>query len=540
MPDTLETTATHEASLAAPNHLSHDPSQTPSQGSGARSETSGERWDPTGWRGRAGVPGVSRRGLLAALGGGALAALGGRRVHAGVPDAPGDVDPASLLNKLVRRVTFGYTPAEGALAQSLGYQGYLEHHLNHLAIEEDPNLLVKLASLTTLSMTYSQIRGVGVPSTRTQLQEAAVLRAVSSTRQLYERMVEFWTDHFSIDAYNGDDQYYKTIDDREVIRAHALGSFPQMLAASAHSPAMLYYLNNDISTAVKPNENYAREIMELHTLGVDGGYTQQDVQEVARCFTGWTIYPSSSGAALWGTFRYNPATHDNGAKSVLGFNIPAGGGQADGDLVLQILATHPNTAKYIAKKLCAYLLGYNVPQATVDAVASTYSSTGGDIKSMIRTALAPDRLAAALPKLKRPFHHFVSTLRGMPSTVTSTTSIRTRLSGAGHLPFAWPTPDGYPDAPEYWQDNVLARWNFGASMLNNEIGGVSVDATAFFTGATTADASADRINLNMTGNQLASTDRNELRDYMLPNNPTPQKQRDSLGLAAGSPSFQWF
>ncbi len=244
------------------------------------------------------APGVSRRSLLGA---GALAAAfaTAARAQQATVHTVADTDPTSLLEKLVDRITFGATPAELTLARTLGYEGYLEYHLDHLAID-DTACDAATAHLTTIIQPYLQLITQTSGFVRNELIEHCFLRAAFSKRQLFERMAELWTDHFNIDVETA--QYYKTIDDRTVVRAFALSTFPQLLAASAHSPAMLYYLNNDVSTAGNPNENYARELMELHTLDVSGGYTQTDVQEVARCLTGWQIQLSGSTR---GNFRYN-------------------------------------------------------------------------------------------------------------------------------------------------------------------------------------------------------------------------------------------
>jgi uncharacterized protein (DUF1800 family) len=205
------------------------------------------------------------------------------------------------------------------------------------------------------------------------LQRAMVLRAVYSERQLNEVVVNFWENHFNIFINKDADRWLMTEFDRDVIRPNALGNFRDLLGATAKSPAMLYYLDNWQSSVVrkypatkdKPagqtggiNENYARELMELHTMGVGGGYTQKDVQEVARCFTGWTIRKPGQE----GTFMFNPSWHDNGEKTVLGQKIPAGGGIADAEKVLDILAKHPSTARFIATKLTRRFFGDNPPK----------------------------------------------------------------------------------------------------------------------------------------------------------------------------------
>jgi uncharacterized protein (DUF1800 family) len=453
----------------------------------------------------------------------------------------GDVDPSALLEKLVDRITFGTTPEELALARTLGYNGYIEYHLDHLSIV-DTVADAKIAPLLTLNQAYSALVPQAAQFVINELIEAALYRAIYSKRQLFERVVEMWTDHFNIDIQTA--RYYKPADDRAVIRANALGTFPTLLTASAQSPAMLYYLNNDVSTASNPNENYARELMELHTLGVNGGYTQTDVQQVARCLTGWTIWSASAGPTLQGTFRYNNNNHNQSAKTVLGTSIPANGGQQDGFTVLNLLANHPSTAQYIAFKMCRQFLGYNVAQSIVNQVASTYTSTGGDIKAMLRVVLKPEHIAAAQPKLKRPFHHFVSAMRQVGANVVSTSSIRSRLGEAGHIPYSWLTPDGYPDKVGHWGGNMIVRWNFGASMMNGvngSITGVTVDTPAFFSGATTVDQMIARIDERLFGSRMNPVDRERIRQYLSQTTPElAARQRESLGLAIASPSYQWY
>jgi uncharacterized protein (DUF1800 family) len=454
----------------------------------------------------------------------------------------------------VYRITMGWTPEEQALADSLGYQGYLEHHLNYTAIN-DSAIDDRVATYSTIGMQPYQL----VPSTISNSQcineliETTILRSVFSKRQLFQRMVEFWTDHFNIDILKEIDSKLKTIDDREVIRAHALGSFPAMLWASMHSPAMLYYLDNHVSTAGNPNENYGRELLELHSLGVNGGYTQTDVVEISRCLTGWGLYPSSFGGsnptpqqeALRWTFRYNNGQHDNGAKVLLGSNIPAGGGQNDGMLVWNIISAHPSTATFIATKLCTWFYGENPPAPLVTAVASTYTSTNGDIKEMIRKFFSTVDPATAPPVYKRPYHLFVSAMRASGAEITATSGIRTNLSSAGHLPFYWSPPDGYPNTLEAWVGLILPRWNFGASLFHgtntNAVSGTTVDIAAFFSGVVnTAVAHADAINNKLFGGAMPQADYDRVRTYLLPDPPSTARKREAVGLAIGSPGYQWY
>lgn len=483
----------------------------------------------------------SRRAWLASIAGvGAVVAAAARPVAAAPPTSSiGDPDPSGVITKLVQRITFGATPYELGLARSIGYDAYLDHQLS-------PDLIVdtaceaRVAGLVNLQKIYAEIYQIGMSSIVNELIESTLLRAIYSRRQLQERVVEFWTDHFNIGVEKENCSWLKVIDDRDVIRTNCMGMFSDLLAGSATSPGMLVYLDNHISISSSPNLNYARELMELHTIGVDGGYTENDVVNVARCFTGWQLYPNSHGFPLAGSFRYNSSQHDNGAKVVLGNIIPAGGGIQDGLTVLAILADHPSTAKFIATKFCKRFLDYNPSSALVNTVAAKFTATGGNIRETLRTVFAAAHVQAAEPKFKRPFHHFVSAARAANAEVVSTSSFRTQLRVAGHLTFYWTAPDGYPDNLDFWSGLVLPRWNFGALLLNNSFSGITTDAAAYFAGLNTADAMADRINANMFGGEMPPAERNRIRNYLLPNAPSATRQREAIGLAIGCPAFQWY
>lgn len=448
-----------------------------------------------------------------------------------------EADPNALLNKVVRRTTFGITQADQARAVQLGYNGYLEEQLNPASID-DSAMDARLAVYTTLNMTAQQLLALPANQVTNELIEAMILRACFSKRQLFERMVDFWTDHFSIDINVA--PYLKTVDERVVIRPHALGSFPAMLHASAQSSAMLLYLDNNTNIASSPNENYARELMELHTLSIAGPYTQNDVREVARCFTGWTFGVPGSGANT-GVFFFNANNHDNGQKVVLGNIIPSGGGMQDGITVLNILAAHPSTANFIATKLSRKFLGENVSQSVINAVAAVYTATNGDIKSMVREVLKHNNLATDYgPRHKRPLHHFVSAIRATGSTVNTTNVMRNQLNAAGNLPYNWGPPDGYPDTLAYWNGLILPRWNWGASMATNAIAGISFPVETFFAGMTTSTQMLDKINAALFAGELPAAERTRLQQYLNTNVGSTTTRRETVGLAIGSPSFQWY
>lgn len=484
------------------------------------------------------APDLSRRAVIgiASL----IAAARAARSAPAPVDTAAEVDPSAVLVKLIQRITFGPTLEELNLAQSLGYSGYLERHLNHLALD-DSAVEARVADPIRLSMLpRTLVNNYGPDVLIPMLVEATILRALFSPRQLFERMVEFWGDHFNIYVVDDEQHVLKTINDREVIRANALGTFPILLQRVAQSPAMLAYLNGQENVAGLPNENYARELMELHTMG-PGNFTQQDVTEVARCFTGWGFVPWTPGTDFtYGTFRFRADLHDNGQKNVLGNIIPAGGGINDGLTVLQILCDHPATANFIARKLCIRFLGDNPPLGAIDSVAATYTSTGGDIKAMLRKILHPDLLHQAPPKLKRPFHFVVSAIRALGCGINEATPLRYWLDTSGHQVFHWGPPNGYPDSFDFWAGSLLPRWNWGGQFGSNTIQDLPFDTTTFFAGAASATAAADRIDARLFMGGMNSGDKLAVKTYLATNILNTFTYRSAIGLALASPGFQTF
>jgi uncharacterized protein (DUF1800 family) len=402
---------------------------------------------------------------------------------------------------------------------------------------------------------YYEQNGLEQPQRMTaELQASRILRAVYSERQLQEVMVDFWTNHFNVFAGKGVDRWLLPAYDRDTIRPNALGKFSTLLLATAQSPAMLFYLDNFQSVSPNPpqrratadiplrqqlrlrvltgerrrqqllnpnpnlrqqsemsvpqqqrpnvaqrpqrrgiNENYARELMELHTLGVDGGYTQKDVQEVARCFTGWTIFQPRAGAAIAanalmgeaarknaGTFFFNLRTHDDGEKIVLGHKIPAGGGIKDGLTVLDILARHPSTARFIATKLVRHFVSDTPPQALVNRVAVTFTKTDGDIREMLKTIFfspefnSPEAYRA---KVKRPFELVVSAIRALGADTNGGPGTHQWIARMGEPLYGFQTPNGYSDSAESWVNTggLLERMNFGLALAGNRVPGTRVN-----------------------------------------------------------------
>jgi uncharacterized protein (DUF1800 family) len=280
--------------------------------------------------------------------------------------------------------------------------------------------------------------------------------------------------------------------------------------------------------------------MELHTLGVNGGYTQQDVVEVARCFTGWRAR-GNTGDPTAGQFFYDPNRHDNGSKLVLGHTIAAGGGFNDGITVLTILANHPSTAQFVSRKLIRWLLDYNPSAALVNDIAGEFSRTSGNLKSIVRRILGYENVIWAPPLFKRPAHLIVSALRVMRANITSLNTIRgTYVNGTGNAPFAWGPPDGYPHTFEYWGGLPLPRWNYAFNLANNGVGGVTVDLPGLLMGATTATQIADRIDQVVFQGEMPPADKAALITYLRPDPPSLSRIRDAFGLALSSPGFQWY
>ena len=452
-----------------------------------------------------------------------------------------DIDKNALLARLVRRITWGFTQEEYALAQQLGYDGYLEYHLNPQAID-DSALDARLAAYSTLNMLPYQLFPLTGIQVEGELAEAMMLRAIYSKRQLFERVVEFWSDHFNVDTAVDLVFYLNTVEDRTVIRANAMGTFPQMLRASAFSPCMYQYLSNNSNIASAPNENYARELMELHTLSAAGPYTQNDVREVARCLTGCSFGIRSNTNPTSGLFLFEAVYHDNGPKTVLGNEIPAGGGVQDVHDVVDILSVHPSTASHIATKLTKRFLGEDVSQSIIDAVAAVYVSSSGDIRSMLREILKPEHVATDFgPRYKRPQHLMYSALRVLPTPITSTTTLRLLyMNSTGHIPFNWSTPDGYPDTLAHWNGLVLPRWNFCALVVTDAIPGITFDVEQYFAGLTTAQEMIDHIDYTLFGNELPGPEKAQLLAYLNVNPADSGRRRDTVGLAISAPSFQWY
>jgi uncharacterized protein (DUF1800 family) len=502
----------------------------------------------------------------------------------------------------LNRLTFGPRPGDAQHVRQVGVDKWIAKQLSPGAID-DGQTDTFVAHFTTYNESVGQLlagyeqpgklrqelkRGQAADSvaarmaldslrrTRvrlgTDVEAARVARAELSQRQLNEVMTDFWENHFNIYARKGGPELYYLADfDRAVIRPHALGKFRDLLESVARSPAMLFYLDNwesiaDSNRATlvdRPrranarvhglNENYGRELLELHTLGVDGGYTQADVIAVARAFTGWSIDRPT------GAFLFRPAAHDAEEKVVLGQTLPAGRGIADGEAVLDLVARHPATARFIARKLCVRFVSDSPPPALVDRAAATFTRTDGDIRQVMWTILTSPEFfsrAAYRSKVKTPFEVVVSADRALdaaPDTTPRTAQVIARL---GEPIFGHQAPNGYAETGDAWINtgSILSRINFGLAVAADRIPGANVERwpvaeqlagqprDAQVDGVISAllggDASPDTRRILLSGNHPFLAAARADSSAMVAQAETPHGFAEIVGLAIGAPEFQ--
>ncbi len=430
-----------------------------------------------------------------------------------------------------------------------------------------------------------------------ELTAQRVIRAAESDRQLNEVMVDFWFNHFNVFAGKGIDRFLLTSYERDVIRPHVWGRFEDLLMATAKSPAMLFYLDNARSVAdpenrpkaaprvaarpsgrgllgggfrgrlgvgvnVMPprqtganqnqnkgglNENYAREIMELHTLGVDGGYTQQDVTELARVFTGWTI----AGPQQGGGFVFRLQLHDVGPKTVLGIRFPAGGGIEEGEKMIHVLAHQPATAHHIAFELCQRLVADEPPPALVDRVAKKFLATDGDLRETVKAVIeSPEFWSPQFyrAKVKSPFEYEISAVRAIGATISDPAAIVRMLQQIGEPLYGSQPPTGYSDVAASWVNTgaLMSRLNFALALAANRIPGVKGDVTTLIPPDAAADPrqSVGALAVALTGGDLAPETRRTI-EARVSESPTAQQDPWAntqlpvvAGLILGSPEFQ--
>lgn len=412
--------------------------------------------------------------------------------------APTAPETLHLLNRL------GFGPTPGAIAQleQIGIERYIKQQLNPGAIPEPQALTQRLDSYKTSKLSQTQLSQTFRPSlakppgqppktnpafARTVLreaQEARLLRAIASPRQLQEVMVDFWFNHFNVHSGKGNTQLWVGSYEQTAIRPHALGRFRDLLGATARHPAMLLYLDNWRNTAPNSpgargqfqglNENYARELMELHTLGVDGGYGQADVESLARILTGWSVQLNADPSQRQESFQFFAQRHDFGNKRFLGQNIPGSGAQ-EVEQALDILAAHPATARQISYELAQYFVADQPPSSLVDRLAQTFQSTQGDLSQMLDQLFHSEEFWQPQyrnSKFKTPYQYIISSIRLLDSDPPQNLKLpQMTLQRLGMPIYGCPTPDGYGNRKVDWlnPDGLARRLDF-ATVLARQPG----------------------------------------------------------------------
>lgn len=434
----------------------------------------------------------------------------------------------------------GFGPRPGSIDQVLsrGVERWVERQVTPGAdVEADarvanfPSLGYSIARWVQL---YDNDRAAFNAAAR-ELPAAHFIRAVHGENQLVEVLTDFWFNHFNV--FGGDPLVRMGLAryELDVIRPHVLGRFRDLLGAVAGSWAMMTYLDNYLSTARNVNENYARELMELHTMGVDGGYTQRDVEEVTRAFTGWGIDRRA------GTFLFRAGSHDNTAKTVLGQRLPAGQGQKDGLDVLDTLARHPTTARFISLKLCRRFVADDPADAVVGRCAATFERTSGDLSEVMRTLIGSSEFwdqAFGPGKLKTPHEFVVSALRAAGAEIADARALA--LDDVGQQPYLAFDPTGWSDRGEDWIPNPgshLARMNFALRLVSQTQPGLSVDLRALIGNADPNDAEAATaaVNQHIFGGTLPASTIAACRAVSRAGLPASLKV---VGVALASPAFQ--
>jgi uncharacterized protein (DUF1800 family) len=427
-----------------------------------------------------------------------------------IPD-PGSLDEATIAHVL-NRLTFGARPGDVDRVRELGLSTWLDQQLHPSRIDDQmAEAMLPPLDEPPNSADPKEVRRFARRQVET-LSSTKILRAMYSERQLQEVLVDFWFNHFNVYAGKGRTAEYLPEYERDVIRPHVFDRFRDLLEADAKSPAMLFYLDNWLSADPNAgqriaelrgrrrfgrfanrqqqpppkqnkkqprglNENYGRELLELHTLGVDGGYTQQDVINVARAFTGWTIDRRD------GNFRFVPALHDTGEKVVLGHKIKAGGGIDDGEQVLDIVASHAATAHHIAFELAQRLVADEPPPALVERAAARFQETKGDLREVVKAIVtSPEFLSPTVrkAKFKTPFELVVSAVRTTGASVSDARAFVQTLQQLGEPLYMCQPPTGYHDTADAWVSagGLVTRMNFATRLASGNMPGVTLPAAA--------------------------------------------------------------
>jgi len=460
---------------------------------------------------------LTRRRLFGVAAAGGVAVAAGPFVGAASPAAAGTSLSSDPVLHLIRRATYGITPGLVREVTTLTWPRWLERQLKPNGIS-DSLCDHHLARFPLLAQSSAQIRATqdGSWQTMQDLGAATVMRAAWSKRQLHEVMVEFWSNHLNVTCPFGDAWDSRHRYDADVIRPHALGRFSDMLVASALHPAMLRFLNNDVSRKQSPNENFGRELLELHTVGVGGGYTEAEMRTSALVMTGCSIDHDTR------EFLYRPTWHHTGPVRVLGWssaNADAAGGLAVAQSYLRYLAMHPQTARHLARKLAIRFVSDAPSDALVTALAQTYLAAGSDVRPVLRQLFHSAEFNASIgQKVRRPYEDLIATVRtlGLGPDATGTKGSRALywiVGSMGQSPMGWTQPDGYPDVANDWQSasGTLGRWNahqqIGARWWPNTLTGPPIRTLLPASLPATWGAVVDALAVRLLGQKLAAADR---------------------------------
>ncbi len=471
---------------------------------------------------------------------------------------PQNLASVALALHALNRVGFGPKPGDVAHVATVGPTAWIEEQLAD-RMDEDPTADWRVNALDTQQMEQDSpdtLYCTDYDQIQHEMAQAALLRAIYSRHQLREQMADFWTNHFNIFSLKNDGRALLPVDTARVLRPHVLGRFHDMLVASAKSPAMLAYLDNnqnqkrDPRTGGGANENYARELLELHTLGVKSGYTMKDIQAVARCFTGWTV----TAGFKKGQLDYQAGSHDDGMKYIpfLNLTIMPRGGEKDANRVLETLSAHPATAKFLVQKLCRRFLG-EVPEPVAARAESAYLRSGGDIRKTLRPILLDSdallKPTGCKPILKRPLDMMVSAARALAADTDGSEDLQRHLVKMGQPLYEWPMPDGFPEKAAAWTGSLLPRWNFALALASNAVPGTKVDLNAplvaakAHTEAEQLDALTETVLGRPAGSSEVQQVKMQARDHIqrarAAGLPETTVLAEATGLLLASPTFQW-